>query len=50
MPMPIARFLALSKVAEGAFPMDPNATPAANPWGILWTVTAIINKGIRFHL
>ena len=49
-PIPMARLLALSKVAEADFPMEPKATPTANPSGILWTVTATISRRIRFNL
>ena len=49
-PIPMARFLALEKVADLDFPTAPKPTPTAKPSGMLWMVTATINSRIRLQL
>merc|ERR1719319_1758503 len=49
-PIPTAKFLALSNVADLVLPTAPNPTPTARPSGMLWTVIATIRRRILLHL
>merc|ERR1719284_1554940 len=49
MPIPSARFLADSKVADFVRPIAPKPTPTARPSGMLCTVTATIRRRIRLQ-
>merc|ERR1719318_414695 len=49
MPIPRARFLADSKVADFVRPIAPKPTPTARPSGMLCTVTATIRRRIRLQ-